>query len=188
MRPRGHRGRVGVPHGGWRRRGKVGRLGLPWHPRIAGRREESMSPVCYLLISADGRRTYIGATTDLQRRLRQHNGLLSGGARATTTGRPWQLRASVGGFRSWRETLSFEWHWKHLPGRRASTRGCRARVARLWALVRESAWEALRPVEVPVCGTDASSTGWPPGAVPHSSFPAPELSRPLSELPPLSPA
>ena len=35
---------------------------------------------CYLLASAAGSRSYCGVTTDLRRRLLQHNGGLAGGA------------------------------------------------------------------------------------------------------------
>lgn len=43
----------------------------------------------YMLISNDKKRTYIGCTNNLKRRLRQHNGEIKGGARATQTSRPW---------------------------------------------------------------------------------------------------
>jgi predicted GIY-YIG superfamily endonuclease len=58
--------------------------------------------------------TYIGATIDHDRRLMQHNGLLSGGARATSK-RPngWYRVCHVRGFPTWNSALSFEWHWKH---------------------------------------------------------------------------
>jgi putative endonuclease len=35
--------------------------------------------------------TYTGATTNLTRRMRQHNGELIGGARFTFRGRPWKV-------------------------------------------------------------------------------------------------
>jgi structure-specific endonuclease subunit SLX1 len=59
-------------------------------------------------------KTYIGATVDLDRRLAQHNGLLKGGAKATS-GRPseWYRICAVQGFKDNHEALSFEWHWKH---------------------------------------------------------------------------
>ena len=58
--------------------------------------------------------TYVGATVDADRRLKQHNGILSGGARATSK-RPndWYRVCHVRGFLTWNTALSFEWHWKH---------------------------------------------------------------------------
>lgn len=49
----------------------------------------------YVLTSGRGR-TYVGIATDVARRLRQHNGELAGGARATRAGRPWQIGRVVG--------------------------------------------------------------------------------------------
>ncbi len=64
--------------------------------------------------------TYVGATVDPDRRLSQHNGLLSGGAKATAR-RPgeWQRVCLVSGFETERQALSFEWHWKHFSRRGA---------------------------------------------------------------------
>jgi len=58
--------------------------------------------------------TYIGATMNLDKRLKQHNGILKGGARATSK-RPgqWYRVCYVEGFSHWKHALSFEWHWKH---------------------------------------------------------------------------
>jgi putative endonuclease len=44
----------------------------------------------YILQSAHGR-FYTGTTTNLVRRVRQHNGELVGGAKATRSGRPWKV-------------------------------------------------------------------------------------------------
>lgn len=44
----------------------------------------------YILQSGNGY-TYTGVTTDMKRRLRQHNGELKGGARFTRRGRPWRV-------------------------------------------------------------------------------------------------
>ncbi len=54
--------------------------------------------VVYVLIAADGRRTYVGVTTELDRRLAQHNGERPGGAKATRAGRPWRVGATFGPF------------------------------------------------------------------------------------------
>jgi structure-specific endonuclease subunit SLX1 len=69
-----------------------------------------MSWYCYLL-SSDSK-TYVGATIDPDRRLRQHNGELSGGAKATRGG-VWTRKCLVGPFENQHDALSFEWHWKY---------------------------------------------------------------------------
>ncbi len=66
---------------------------------------------CYLLFTENLRQTYIGATVDPNRRLRQHNQELTGGARRTK-GFVWQRALYVGGFPDWTATLQFEWSWK----------------------------------------------------------------------------
>ena len=70
--------------------------------------------------------TYVGATVDLDRRLAQHNGLLKGGARATSK-RPngWRRVCSVSGFQDNHQALSFEWHWKHFTRGRKGVRRSR---------------------------------------------------------------
>ena len=67
----------------------------------------------YLLEEIDGPRTYVGATLDVDRRLKQHNGLQSGGAKATH-GRQWRRVCHVTGFPHERSALQFEWKWKNL--------------------------------------------------------------------------
>ena len=67
----------------------------------------------YCLKSLSSSKTYVGATVNLSRRLRQHCGELKGGARYTSSGRPWSYVFIVSGFPEKRTALSFEWHWKH---------------------------------------------------------------------------
>jgi structure-specific endonuclease subunit SLX1 len=71
----------------------------------------------YLLVSTNGN-TYVGATVDLERRLRQHNKEIKGGAHATglkvTQGEIWTRAAHVSGFPDWQAALQFEWRWKQL--------------------------------------------------------------------------
>lgn len=71
----------------------------------------------YLLVSTYGN-TYVGATVDLERRLRQHNKEIKGGAYATgikvSQGDTWIRAAHVSGFPDWQATLQFEWRWKQL--------------------------------------------------------------------------
>ena len=76
-----------------------------------------MSSFVYLLVSTNGN-TYVGATVDLERRLRQHNKELAGGAHATgikvSQGESWTRAAHVSGFPDWQAALQFEWRWKQL--------------------------------------------------------------------------
>jgi predicted GIY-YIG superfamily endonuclease len=76
--------------------------------------------VVYLL--SCGSRTYVGATTDIKRRIRQHNREISGGARSTAKFAPnWVIIMYVSGFKSQRQAL----RWEALIKRRA--RGLTAR-------------------------------------------------------------
>ena len=71
----------------------------------------------YLLVSTSGA-TYVGATIDLDRRLKQHNKELAGGAHATGVkvkqGENWIRAAHVSGFPDWQAALQFEWRWKQI--------------------------------------------------------------------------
>ena len=67
---------------------------------------------CYLLVSEDFKRTYIGATNNPDRRLRQHNGEMSGGAKATA-GRKWRRLLLICGFPDSIAALQFEWAFKY---------------------------------------------------------------------------
>lgn len=71
----------------------------------------------YCLSSSEGaRQTYVGATNNEKRRLRQHNGELKGGARAThrESCRPWRYFLTVQGCRGQHDALSFERSWKNV--------------------------------------------------------------------------
>ena len=71
----------------------------------------------YLLVATNNT-TYVGATIDLDRRLRQHNKEIKGGAHATgmkvEQGEVWTRAAYVSGFPDWKSALQFEWRWKQL--------------------------------------------------------------------------
>lgn len=72
----------------------------------------------YLLRSASGRRSYVGITTQLERRLAQHNGEQPGGAKSTRAGRPWVLARSWGPFSRSEASI----HEHQLKRRRGSAR------------------------------------------------------------------
>ena len=76
--------------------------------------------LCYCLRSASARaRTYFGTTCDLVHRIRQHNGLIVGGARATSTTRPWRVALVVHGFSDRSAALRFEWFCKQKHSKKA---------------------------------------------------------------------
>ena len=76
-----------------------------------------MPQFVYLLESTSGA-TYVGATVDLDHRLRQHNKEIKGGAVATSIkvarGEIWRRHCYVSGFPTWQSALQFEWRWKQL--------------------------------------------------------------------------
>ena len=75
----------------------------------------------YLLASSISNMTYVGATTDPDRRLRQHNKELVGGATATgirvSRGETWRRICHIAGFPTWNAALQFEWRFKQLTRR-----------------------------------------------------------------------
>jgi structure-specific endonuclease subunit SLX1 len=93
----------------------------------------------YLLQSTSGN-TYIGATVDLDRRLRQHNKEIKGGARATgakvARGETWTRVAHVFGFPDWQAALQFEWRWKNLSRTKARMVAFRKPLERRMAALR----------------------------------------------------
>lgn len=62
-----------------------------------------------MYLISTGKRTYIGVTTDVVRRLRQHNREIVGGARSTHSGAPnWKLVMHIEGFTSKSEVMRWE--------------------------------------------------------------------------------
>jgi predicted GIY-YIG superfamily endonuclease len=94
-----------------------------------------MSAYCYLLYT-DAGHTYVGATVNLDRRLRQHNKQLVGGARSTgirvNQGLTWK-RACYITLPDWKTALQLEWRWKQL-GRTQCTQSRSSMGRRLHSL------------------------------------------------------
>ena len=70
------------------------------------------------ILESTNHATYVGATVDLDRRLRQHNKEIKGGAHATSAkvvkGETWTRVCHVSGFPDWPAALQFEWRLKQL--------------------------------------------------------------------------
>ena len=75
---------------------------------------------CYMLYTDDGH-TYIGATVDPNRRLRQHNQELAGGARATGMqvgrGLLWKRACYVVPYDAYPDKIEIVWDSEHLKER-----------------------------------------------------------------------
>ena len=105
-----------------------------------------MAHVCYLLRAKNAVLTYIGVTSDLVRRLRQHNGEIRGGAKYTIRhAAGWEVMLVIGGFESRKEALKFEWAAKRAPNRRTVISGMRARANRMCELAIQN--PSLRAIE-----------------------------------------
>ena len=78
--------------------------------------------LCYVIASHDFKRTYAGMTNNLPRRLRQHDRIVKGGAKATRGFAPCRLLFVVRGFGTdKRSTLRAEWRLKEHKNWRVSS-------------------------------------------------------------------
>lgn len=108
-----------------------------------------MSFACYCLVSEAGT-TYVGFSTNVDRRLRQHNREIQGGANATQ-GRTWKRICTVAGFPTQQSALQFEWKWKYLTRK---TKGATAVERRCSALVQLLNSEASTSKAMPFSSYD----------------------------------
>ena len=95
--------------------------------------------------------TYAGVSPDPVRRLRQHNGEISGGAKYTTSKGPgWTHLCLVDGFRTKIEAMQFEWAVKHVPPRNAG--GLINRIKKLYVVCAKEKWTSKAPFarEIPL--------------------------------------
>jgi predicted GIY-YIG superfamily endonuclease len=82
----------------------------------------SLSPqYCYIIYSPSKNRTYVGYTVEPNRRIRQHNGIIKGGAKATSIASDWRFLSIITSSSPTFTNilaLSIEWHLKHPSGKR----------------------------------------------------------------------
>ena len=125
-----------------------------------------MSYYVYLLESTD-HATYVGATVDLDRRLRQHNKEIKGGAVATSNkvvkGQEWKRVCHVEGFPTWNEALKFEYAWRRVHRAARCNYVKSGRLESLHLLMQRERWSSRSPLakDVPltVVHTDQTHTG-----------------------------
>lgn len=113
-----------------------------------------MSFYVYLLLSTNNC-TYIGATVDLDRRLRQHNKEIKGGAFATSIqcikGEVWTRIVYISGFPDWKSALQFEWRWKQLSRKIGNTKSISILHKRFLALYQLLNLDKATTKAIPYC-------------------------------------
>ena len=95
--------------------------------------------------------TYAGVSPDPVKRLRKHNGELSGGAKYTLSkGCGWEHVCLISGFQTKQQALQFEWASKHVPPRNIG--GLEQRVKKLYSLLNKHQWtsKAIDANKVPL--------------------------------------
>jgi len=68
---------------------------------------------CYLIYSLKLKKTYIGITNNLTKRIKQHNHEIKGGAKSTRGDCNWKYYIIIGNFLHKQDACRFEWYWKH---------------------------------------------------------------------------
>ena len=71
--------------------------------------------------------SYVGMTNDFFKRLRQHNGEISGGAKYTSKKKGWYPVLIIDGFQDMKSAMQCEWKLKHFA-RKGSVRGVKGKL------------------------------------------------------------
>tara|TARA_A100001011_G_C14111143_1_gene757056 strand:- start:116 stop:637 length:522 start_codon:yes stop_codon:yes gene_type:complete len=119
----------------------------------------------YVYWIVSGRCNYIGATVDPVKRLRQHCGCQTGGAKYTR-GKLWTYKCVISGFRIWNEALQCEWACKYYSRR---CRGIESRKVAIENVLKRERWTSNSPLssEVPlIVEYDPIQYGFPPDKLP----------------------
>lgn len=100
---------------------------------------------CYIIENLVRGATYVGVSNDVKKRLRAHNGEISGGAKYTTgKGKGWEHVCIIHGFPTKIESMQFEWALKHVPPRNAG--GIKNRIKKLNILLNKERWTSKAPL------------------------------------------
>tara|TARA_Y100000996_G_scaffold73261_1_gene49340 strand:- start:219 stop:617 length:399 start_codon:yes stop_codon:yes gene_type:complete len=103
----------------------------------------------FFYIIRNGPATYAGVSPDPKRRLRQHNGEISGGAKYTTGKGPgWTHVCLIQGFQDKIQAMQFEWAVKHVPPRNAG--GIHNRLNKLFSVLNKERWTSNAPLAASV--------------------------------------
>jgi predicted GIY-YIG superfamily endonuclease len=106
----------------------------------------------FVYVIYSGNNTYIGSTNNLKRRLRQHNGEIVGGAKATKKATDWQYLAYITGFKDHINCLSCEWRLKHPTGKRnSSCHGINGKIKALNTILLLDKWSSKCTIDNKEC-------------------------------------
>ena len=108
---------------------------------VASAKEEE--PWSFYIVHNQGY-TYAGVSPDPVKRLRKHNGEISGGAKYTLGKGPgWTHVCLVHGFQTKIQALQFEWAVKHVPPRDSG--GLNNRLKKLYTVLNKRNWTSKSP-------------------------------------------
>ena len=102
-------------------------------------------------IIANGNYTYAGVSPTPDKRLRQHNGEIKGGAKYTTGRGPgWKHICLITGFEDKIQAMQFEWAVKHVPPRNSG--GLIMRMKKVYQVLNYERWTSKAPLarEIPL--------------------------------------
>tara|TARA_B110001450_G_C17224532_1_gene320877 strand:- start:62 stop:487 length:426 start_codon:yes stop_codon:yes gene_type:complete len=89
--------------------------------------------------------TYAGVSPTPEKRLRQHNGEICGGAKYTLSKGPgWEHICIISGFKNKSDAMKFEWAVKHVPPRNAG--GLINRIMKLYIVLKKKYWTLNSPL------------------------------------------
>jgi len=110
---------------------------------------EEKNWLCYILYSINPsylNHTYGGATNNMMRRIRQHNGEIVGGAKATSRIKPLRIICTIEGFLSKHMALSAEWLIHHPTRQRKKPKRFSGIVGRLnslnYLIIQSDSWKS----------------------------------------------
>ena len=89
--------------------------------------------------------TYAGVSPEPERRLRQHNGEIKGGAKYTTSkGNGWHHICLISGFENKIQAMQFEWAVKHVAPRNLG--GLNNRMSKVYKVLCRERWTSKSPL------------------------------------------
>ena len=100
-----------------------------------------MSYLVYIIICDN--LYYIGMTNNFERRIQQHNSILSGGAKFTKKKSDWKPICIIDGFINKSEVMQCEWAFKNRRGN--NFKGIQGRLEYLNILLKKDKWTSHSP-------------------------------------------